>query len=117
MSVRMEYKTISLKEGMPTVDKAVSLLHQEIRNGKSSKKKIIKIIHGYGSSGTGGKIKRAIHKELTAMISDKTITGFIKGEDFSIFDEASRKARTLCPSLGRDSDYGNSNSGITIVVL
>ena len=52
-------KTINLKKGMPFVDEALDTLSVELDLARSQGVKVLRVIHGYGSSGTGGKIKQA----------------------------------------------------------
>ena len=75
-------KTFNLEEGMPTVSDAGKHLAKIIRESKSNQK-VIKIIHGYGSSGVGGAIKISIHKSLRKRMKSNEIAAFIPGEAIS----------------------------------
>lgn len=107
-------KEINLEYGMPVVSDALTRLETEIRTAKTQKHKIVKIIHGYGSSGKGGKIRKACRIALT---ENSLVHSIIFGENFSIFDENTRKAFTKDPKLRQDKDLERYNNGITIVVL
>ncbi|HBD87251.1 MAG TPA: DNA mismatch repair protein MutS, partial [Clostridiales bacterium] len=48
-------KQINIKSDMPTVDTAIKRVTYAIRNGKSLGASAVKIIHGYGSTGAGGR--------------------------------------------------------------
>ena len=41
-------------KGMPLVDEAVRRMHMGIEEMKVSRVKVVKLIHGYGSTGRGG---------------------------------------------------------------
>ena len=110
-------ETFNLESGMPTVDQAERLLEGRLRRAKQEHLNAVKVIHGYGSSGTGGKIKKAIPGMMAGCIRRGFAKGFIRGEDFSIFNAETRAAFSVCPELRKDSDLERFNSGITIVLL
>ena len=49
----MEVYTVNLEEGMPYVDEALEHLEKSLRRAKNGGCKVVKFIHGYGSSGKG----------------------------------------------------------------
>ena len=102
---------------MPTVDDAIKRTTYNIRNASAFGVTAIKLIHGYGSSGKGGAIRIEVRKYLERQKQKGLIAGYIFGENFSIFDEATRNAFAVCDELRRDSDIERHNNGITIVVL
>ncbi len=109
-------KTFDIKSDMPTSNEAGIRLANIIRtcNGKD---KVIKIIHGYGSSGVGGSIKKAVHASLRNRVRSGEIKAYIPGEAFSQpmgFDEM---IQTYLVLLKSDSDYKKMNDGITFVIL
>ena len=106
--------TVNLESGMPTVSEALKHLEFAVSTAKSRKYKAIKLIHGYGSSGVGGKIKSGVHTKLISMKKSGKIADFIKGEEFTPFEGCSKKNKI---KLTRDSDYLKCNHGITIVIF
>ena len=76
----------------------------------------LKLIHGYGSSGVGGKIRVAVRQELAARRAKGEIADFIAGEEFSIFHEGTRRALVKCEVLRQDRDLDRYNNGVTFVV-
>ncbi len=109
-------KTFNLEKGMPTVSDAGKHLAKIIRESKSNHK-VIKIIHGYGSSGVGGAIKISIHKSLRKRVKSNEIAAFIPGESISSmmgFDEWISKYKHL---IQLDSDYKKGNDGITYIIF
>lgn len=113
----MQIRTVNLEEGMPTVKEAKQLLEASFKNAKSNKIKILKLIHGYGSSGHGGKIKIHILKLLAEKKAQNIIQNFITGDKWSIFNESCRKAIDKCSALSKDSDLEKFNIGVTIVIM
>ncbi|MDR0446212.1 MAG: hypothetical protein LBH17_04150 [Oscillospiraceae bacterium] len=108
---------MNIKQDMPEAGLAVRRVTYNIRNGKQLGASAIKFIHGYGSTGRGGKIRTEVRRYLTEQKRRGQIRDFITGESFSIFDEATRGAFNCCDDLRRDSDLERHNNGITIVVL
>jgi len=78
---------------------------------------VLKVIHGYGSTGTGGVLRFAIRGYLRQRKDKKEIVAFVNGESWSSFDERSKLLFTRVPELVVDSDVGRGNKGITLVLL
>ena len=110
-------RVINIKSDKPTVDDAIRRITYNIKNAAAFGVTGIKFIHGYGASGKGGAIRTEARKYLDRQIARGGIKYYIKGEDFSIFDEATRNAFAVCDELRRDSDIERHNNGITIVIL
>ena len=47
-------RTFDVEAGLPTLDEAWRLVAAEIKLAKREGGKVLKVIHGYGSSGKGG---------------------------------------------------------------
>lgn len=110
-------REVNLELGMPYAADAVRRLTFEVHHSKDLGCTVLKIIHGYGSSGKGGKIRIAARERLDFLQRKKVIRGYIPGEKFSIFEEATRKAFLTCPELRKDSDLERSNNGVTFILL
>ena len=108
---------LDLEDGMPLVEEAISRMNMGLQELRVSQEKLVKLIHGYGSTGTGGKIRTGVRGELAAMKRKKLIRDFIPGEDFGPLDAASRKLAESSTAITRDPDWGRMNHGITIVIL
>ena len=108
---------LNLEEGMPTVEEAVGRMRMGLQEMRIRRVRIVKLIHGYGSTGRGGKIRAGVRNELAGMKRKKLIREFIPGEDFGPLDALSRKLVEQERSAARDPDYGRMNHGITLVVL
>ena len=108
---------VNLENGMPLVEEAISRMKTGIQEMRVSRVKAVKLIHGYGSTGRGGKIRDGVRSELADMKRRKLIRDYIPGEDFGPVDEAFRRLAEQDKSITRDPDYGRMNHGITIVVL
>ena len=58
-------REINLEEGKPFVDQAIRRLTFELQQSRRSGYTVLKIIHGYGSSGRGGRIRTEARTYLT----------------------------------------------------
>lgn len=110
-------KEVNIKEDMPTAGEAIRRVTFHIHNSRAQGCTALKLIHGYGSTGKGGKIRQEVRRYLAQQKEKRVIRDFIAGEDFSIFNEPSRQAFALCPDLRKDSDLERSNNGVTIIVF
>ncbi len=108
---------VNLKKGMPNLDEARRRLSDAIASSKRGGLSVIKLIHGYGSSGVGGALQKGIRASLRKRRKKGEIRGYIPGENWSIFDEASRDLLDGQPALRRDGDLDRHNEGITLVLL
>lgn len=102
---------------MPTVATAKGLLSQSLRTARANGTHLVKLIHGYGSTGKGGAIRAAVRRELEERKRQGQVRLYIPGEEFSPFYEDARQAVCKYPELAKDRDYTRLNHGITIVVL
>lgn len=108
---------INLEAGMPTVETARIRMEAELRHSKAQKIQVVKLIHGYGSSGKGGAIKRDVAQFLAQRKREGGIREFVQGENFSPFDPRAREMLMKMPELAKDKDYSRGNAGVTIVLL
>ena len=77
----------------------------------------MKIIHGYGSSGVGGKLKVAIRKSLVHRRKEGIVKTIIWGEYFSTDKQDTRVLLQRHPLLKSDKDLNRNNECVTIVEL
>jgi len=108
---------VNLEQGYPTVDTAMKYFEQAFSRAKAYGYPVIKFIHGYGSNGSGGKIRTAVHKELSKYRNARKIREFAAGENFTPFDVATQRIIAVYPDITRDRDYLKTNQGITIVLI
>ena len=110
-------REVNIKSDLPTVNDAIRRVTYNIKNAGALGVTAIKLIHGYGSTGKGGAIRAETRKYLERQKVRGQIKDYIKGEDFSIFDETTRNAFSVCDILRQDGDIERHNNGITIVIL
>jgi adenosylmethionine-8-amino-7-oxononanoate aminotransferase len=102
---------------MPLVREALQRLERELAVARQEKTTLLKLVHGYGSTGEGGDIRIAVQKRLVEMVQNGQICTCIFGENWSKSDEVAWKLLQSHADLKRDSDLDRRNRGITIVLL
>ena len=108
---------LNLEEGMPVVEDAIVRMNLGLQQFRASNVKFVRLIHGYGSTGRGGKIGISVRKELAMMKAKRRIREYVTGEEFGPCSAESRRMVEVSPEITRDQDYGRCNHGITIVML
>lgn len=110
-------RVINLEEGFPTRDQASSKLEAALARARKDDIAVVKVIHGYGSTGTGGVLRFAIRSFLRQRKEQGEIAAFVNGESWSSFEARSKLLFAKVPELLVDSDLGRGNKGITLVLL
>ena len=102
---------------MPQVHQALQQLDRELKLARQEKCALLKLVHGYGSSGMGGEIRIAVQKRLVELAGQGEIRSCIFGEDWSKSNEQTWKLLQERQELKQEPDLGRKNLGITIVIL
>lgn len=108
---------IDVKSDMQTCLMAGAQLEIEIDACKLGGFNALKVIHGYGSHGVGGAIKKEIHNRLKQMKSQNKIKDYIPCEKWTPNNPKRKMAIECCNELLADSDLRILNSGVTIVLI
>ena len=109
---------INIKQGSPYVEEALDELTEQLRKYLELGIKAIVLIHGYGSSGEGGRIKWAIHDALeNNRYSDRVLEYFF-GENVAYGSEAYQVLLKRRPGLKRYlKRFKEGNAGMTVLLL
>jgi len=102
---------------MPTVEEALRRLDAKLSLAIAQNVRVVRVIHGYGSSGRGGKIREACRRVLASMVSKNQVTGLIRGEDHSAARVASQDLMQRVSALKSTTRTDGDNQGITLVEL
>jgi len=108
---------VNLKFDRPPVHVALLRLEAELESARRAGESVVKVVHGYGSSGEGGDIRIAVQARLGELISVGRLAGCVFGEDWAKSDETTWRLLREQPGLKGDPDLGRGNRGITIVLL
>jgi len=107
-------KQINLEMGLPSVEEVVGRMKNELSTAKMSGCKAAILIHGYGSTGSGGAIKPAVCKDLSNPVLVGIVKDWVAGENWQV-----KKTIFLatCPALKDHARRIDGNRGITVVLL
>lgn len=114
MASLVKVRQINLEMGSPTVEQALRNMVNHLSTCKRQGIKGVILIHGYGSSGQGGKIRTAVRAKLKERSLSGTVRMFCAGEDW---ENHKKEIKELC---GQIRDYESSisgNPGVTVVLL
>jgi hypothetical protein len=117
MRMPLSMRVINLEGNRPTVDEMNRRLAIELRDAKRMHVAVLKLIHGYGSTGVGGKLRSAVRVTLERAKKRGEICDFVQGEDFRISNEVTWAMLKRYPELKQDRDLGRENRGRTIVFV
>jgi hypothetical protein len=113
----MNVKTFNVEADRPSLDEARRRVIGEIRRAKPEGIRVLKVIHGWGSSGKGGTLCHGLRKSFALRKKEGVIKDFIPGEEFSIFNQTVLTMLDAVPELRGDPDLNATNEGVTIVWL
>ncbi len=113
----MDVITIDIKSNMQTVNEAIAQFLIEVESYKKGGYKVMKIIHGYGSHGVGGKIKDAFLKKCEQLKRQQKITEYACCSNLSTNSSIRKMAINYCPDLIADGEFNMLNPGCSIVIL
>lgn len=99
------------------MEEALQRLEREVAVARAEKTGVMKVVHGYGSSGVGGDIRMAVQRRLHELVETGQIRGCIFGENWAKSDETAWRLLQTQAELKSDSDLGRRNLGISVVVL
>ena len=110
-------RTYNVEAGLPVLDEARRLVMEEIKRARREGVRVLKVIHGYGSSGKGGALCVGLRNSFGLRKKEGVIKGLIAGEDYSIFNDTVLALLEAGPELRGDSDLNATNEGITVLWL
>ncbi len=111
------HKIVNIEQGRPLVETALRRMENELLLARSERVRVVTLIHGYGSSGKGGKIRKECRKVLEHLLQKNLINQVIAGEDFRKRTGPGKALLKRYPDLQGKCAADFSNRGITIVVL
>jgi hypothetical protein len=109
--------SVNLKADMPSIQEALQRLDRELALARQRGVRVLKVIHGYGSTGVGGDIRIAVQRRLHEERTGGRIRGCIFGEDWAKSNEETWRLLGSQSELKGDPDLGKNNRGMTIVLL
>jgi hypothetical protein len=102
---------------MPSVENGLARLESDLVRAKQSGVRVVRVIHGWGSTGKGGALRDACRAFLKRKLTARQIANVIHGEDYSRTTNAGRDIMNRCPELRGSERSDSQNPGITLVEL
>ncbi len=111
------HRVINIERGRPLVETALRKMENELTRARTERVLVVTLIHGYGSSGKGGRIRTECRKVLDHLRAAKSIKEVVAGEDFRKRTGPGKYLVNRFPELAVACRSDFSNPGITIVVI
>ena len=111
------HRIVNIERGRPLVETALKQMENELARARTDRVRVVTLIHGYGSSGKGGRIRMECRKVLDQLSRRKKINFAIAGEEFRKRTGPGKALLHRFPHLERDCASDFSNPGVTIVVI
>ena len=111
------FRTFNVKADMPSLDEARRAVIDEIRRARKEGVRVLKVVHGWGSTGKGGVLRVGLRKSFKLRRKEGVIREFIPGEDFSIFNKTVLALLDEVPESRGDPDLNATNEGVTVLWL
>jgi len=109
---------LNLKFDSPSADEALDRLTIGLRRASEVGIKAIILIHGYGASGEGGKIKWAVHDALENNYFSDRVDEYHFGEQTAFGSEAYHALLRRRPGLKAYlKHFKEGNAGMTVLIL
>jgi Smr domain len=109
---------LNLKFDNPSAEQALDRLTTALRRASELGVKAIILIHGYGASGEGGKIKWAVHDALENNYFSDRVDEYHFGEQTAFGSEAYHALLRRRPGLRSYlKHFKEGNAGMTVLML
>lgn len=109
---------INLEAGGPTAEEALERLTQHVRAAGEAGIRALIVIHGYGSSGSGGKIKWVVRDALEQNYFSDRVDEYYFGEDLALGSSSYQAVIKRRAKLKQHlSQFKIGNAGMTVLLL
>lgn len=111
----MNITYIDIKSDGQAVSEAIAQTLIAIEQSQKGGYEIVKVLHGYGSHGTGGEIKKNLLNFLSLYKKQKKIKDYVCADSISL--PMRKKLIDICSDLLIEKDLYNLNAGVTFVIV
>ena len=110
-------RTVNIEANRPSVAEGVSRLENELLRARHAGIRVVRIIHGWGSTGIGGRLRDACRTYLSRELKARRVKAVIPGDEYSRATHAGRELMRHCHELKAGERADIKNPGITFVEL
>jgi hypothetical protein len=109
---------INLEAGGPTAEEALERLTSQVRAASEAGIRALIVIHGYGSSGSGGKIKWVVRDALENNYFSDRVDEYYFGEELALGSSGYQAVMKRRASLKQHlSQFKIGNAGMTVLLM
>ena len=109
---------INLEAGGPTAEEALERLTTQVRAASEAGIRALIVIHGYGSSGSGGKIKWVVRDALEHNYFSDRVDEYYFGEELALGSSGYQAVMKRRASLKQHlSQFKIGNAGMTVLLM
>ena len=109
---------INLEAGSPTAEEALERLTTQVRAASEAGIRALIVIHGYGSSGSGGKIKWVVRDALEHNYFSDRVDEYYFGEELALGSSGYQAVMKRRASLKQHlSQFKIGNAGMTVLLM
>jgi len=109
---------INLEAGSPTAEEALERLTSQVRAASEAGIRALIVIHGYGSSGSGGKIKWVVRDALENNYFSDRVDEYYFGEELALGSAGYQAVMKRRASLKQHlSQFKIGNAGMTVLLM
>ena len=111
-------RNLDIEAGLPTVAEALRRLEAQLDRARADGVRVVRVIHGWGSSsGGGGKIRAAARQWLQGQLERGRIRSYLPGDRYPRALPEGRDFLRRHPALRASENSDRNNPGITFVEL
>ncbi len=109
---------INLELDSPSSEEALDQLTHYIRAASEAQIRALVVIHGYGSSGKGGNIRKRVREALENNFFADRVSEYYHGEDLVHHSSLYRDVIKRRPSLKKYfKNFKEGNAGMTLLIM
>ena len=108
-------RNIDIEAGLPTVEEALQRLQVQLARAQKDGVRVARVIHGWGSTGSGGRIRAAARAWLRRQTDARRIRAMLIGDHFTHTTPEGRDFLRRHPALRATERTDRVNPGITYV--
>lgn len=110
-------RTLDLGHAGLTTQEARHRLSDAINMAAYKGEDVLCVIHGYGSTGEGGRIASMVRTEATRAHAAGQLMGWVPGEELGTRSQRVRELERRLPALANLERWRRSNPGVTLLII